>query len=136
MSHRSRGMNAPSPSHISLNQSALMIPRAALIDLPSRRSAMYTNTLDTLQSVVMAVAANASDDDDAGGCFNPKYPWANKYLGYCIHRDIEVASLVCGLLSIAFWMVAQMPFVRHMHGSCLICRMIRKARLPVFSEAE
>ena len=70
---------------------------------------MYTNSLDALQSVVLAVA-NASDDDDATGCNNPKYPWANTYLGYCIHRDIEVASLVCGLASIAFWMVAQLPF--------------------------
>jgi hypothetical protein len=56
-------------------------------------------------------------DDDDTYC---KYDWANTYLGYCIHQDIQIASLVCGVLSIAFWMVAQLPFVQSVPPSLCV----------------
>jgi hypothetical protein len=70
-------------------------------------------------------ATNHTGDDDSegvhygwlwlvfslpAGCFNPMYPWANTYFGYCIHKEEQLASLILGLLSIVCWLIAQFPF--------------------------
>ena len=89
---------------------------------------MFTDAADLAQYglVPRLFQANVTGDDD-GTCVDPRFPWADKYLGYCVVRDLQMASLFCGLLSIVFWMFAQMPCVTHHVFACMTsCRQIVK----------
>lgn len=50
---------------------------------------------------------SSSDDCAHGG----EYPWVWKYLGECVHNSTQLAAVFLGLSSIAFWLVAQAPYV-------------------------
>ena len=39
----------------------------------------------------------------------PRYEWANTYLGECVKNDLQLIGLFLGLLSMACWLVAQSP---------------------------
>eukprot|EP00042_Codosiga_hollandica_P036246 m.274586 g.274586 ORF g.274586 m.274586 type:complete len:297 (+) comp54835_c1_seq6:54-944(+) len=59
---------------------------------------------------VASTVPPADDYDDHTDDLVPcMYTWADRYLGTCVKNDLQVAALFCGLLSIACWMVAQLP---------------------------
>eukprot|EP00056_Hartaetosiga_gracilis_P004744 m.77860 g.77860 ORF g.77860 m.77860 type:complete len:301 (+) comp11931_c0_seq4:128-1030(+) len=64
---------------------------------------MFPPFLDNSGIDVALVLQNTSSNSS---CI---YPWTNKYLGECVHNDVQFAGLFIGLFSIVCWMFAQIP---------------------------